>query len=354
MDLRKLPNLSALRAFEAAARLESFSRAAEELFVTHGAISHQIRALEQELCVTLFARNGKRISLTTAGRQYAASIRAALFDIAQATRTLQAGTRSERRLVLSTMPSFAGRWLTPRIGRFIDRHPELEVELRCSADLVDFDRDDVDVALRLGKGGWPGLHVEAVLQEVFFPACSPRYNGGKLPQTLEELRGSTLLRSVGEPWQPWFEAAGHGDWPEPAHGMLYQDSGMLSQAAIVGQGVALVRRSLAVGDIMAGRLVRLFDVDSPCEWTYYFVCPPAAFQTERVRVFYQWFMEEIAAFKATMNVHRCSTPLPAGSMAALRPDVPGVGDVLALPPLGIRGAPEITESPDDSASPPGG
>ncbi|MBN9115325.1 MAG: transcriptional regulator GcvA [Pandoraea sp.] len=303
MDIRRLPNLSALRAFEAAARLESFSRAAEELFVTHGAISHQIRALEHELGTTLFARNGKRISITPAGRQYAASIRTALGDIAQATRKLQAGTRSERRLVLTTMPSFASRWLTPRIGRFIDRHPELEVELRCSAQLIDFEREDVDVALRMGKGNWPGLHIEKVLDDVFFPACSPSYNQGHLPKTAEEFRRSTLLRSEGEPWAPWFAAAGF-DLPEPTQGMMYEDSGMLSQAAIVGQGLALVRRSLAVGDIMAGRLVRLSDVDTPCDWDYYFVCPPAVLETQRVQAFRTWFLEELKAFESVKDMQR--------------------------------------------------
>ncbi|VVD82208.1 Glycine cleavage system transcriptional activator [Pandoraea morbifera] len=334
MDLRRLPNLSALRAFEAAARLESFSRAAEELFVTHGAISHQIRALEQELGTTLFARNGKRISITPAGRQYATSIRAALDDIAQATRKLQAGTRSERRLVLTTMPSFASRWLTPRIGRFIDRHPELEVELRCSAHLIDFERDDVDVALRMGKGNWPGLHIEKVLDDVFFPACSPAYNGGRLPRTAEEFRRSTLLRSEGEPWAPWFAAAGFA-LPEPTQGMMYEDSGMLSQAAIVGQGVALVRRSLAVGDIMAGRLVRLSDVDTPCEWDYYFVCPPAVLETQRVQAFRTWFLEELAAFESVKDMQRRPTqPGPvalAADLAATTGVRPGIDADPALP-----------------------
>ncbi|MFJ2992178.1 transcriptional regulator GcvA [Pandoraea sp. NPDC087047] len=315
MDLRRLPNLSALRAFEAAARLESFSRAAEELFVTHGAISHQIRALEQELGTTLFARNGKRISITPAGRQYAVSIRAALTDIAQATRKLQAGTRSERRLVLTTMPSFASRWLTPRIGRFIDRHPELEVELRCSAQLTDFERDDVDIALRMGKGNWPGLHIEKVLDDVFFPACSPSYNDGNLPQTAEDFRNSTLLRSQDEPWSPWFASAGF-DLPEPTQGMMYEDSGMLSQAAIVGQGVALVRRSLAIGDIMAGRLVRLSDVDTPCEWDYYFVCPPAVLETQRVQAFRAWFLEEVAAFELVKHTLRRPTQPSRAALAA--------------------------------------
>ena len=342
MDLRRLPNLSALRAFEAAARLESFSRAAEELFVTHGAISHQIRALEQELGTTLFARNGKRISITPAGRQYATSIRSALGDIAQATRKLQAGTRSERRLVLTTMPSFAGRWLTPRIGRFIDRHPELEVELRCSAQLTDFEQDDVDIALRMGKGNWPGLHIEKVLDDVFFPACSPSYNHGHLPQTAEEFGRSTLLRSEREPWAPWFAAAGF-DLPEPTQGMMYEDSGMLSQAAIVGQGVALVRRSLAIGDIMAGRLVRLSDVDTPCEWDYYFVCPPAVLETQRVQAFRTWFLEELTAFESVKHMQRRPAQPSPAALAAGMADTAGE----MLPPT--QPARDASAPPDDGA-----
>ncbi|MBU6493201.1 transcriptional regulator GcvA [Pandoraea sp.] len=308
MDIRKLPNLGALRAFEAAARQESFSRAAEELFVTHGAISHQIRALEEELGTPLFARHGKRISLTPAGRTYAACVRDALLDIARATQALRAGARHERRLVLSTMPSFAARWLTPRIGRFIELHPQLEVELRCSISLIDFTRDDVDVVIRLGNGTWPGLHAEKVLDEVFFPACSPGFNGGKLPVQPGDLRHCSLLRSVDEPWQPWFEAAGIHDIPEPRSGILYEDSAMMLQAAIDGQGVALVRRSLATNDLAAGRLVRLFDIDSAYAWDYYFACPPALLKTQRVSAFRDWFMDEIALFRTEyMQLERAHT-----------------------------------------------
>src|SRR5690349_1724445 len=239
MDLRQLPALNALRAFEAAARHESFSRAADELFVTHGAVSHQIRALEAELGVSLFARDGKRVRLTETGRRYAAQVRSALMALADATCEIRAGDR-ERRLVVSMLTSFAARWVTPRIGSFIEAH----------------------------------LQSELLLEEIFFPACAPTFNGGKLPQTPTDLAKVPLLRSDDELWRPWFDAAGLTDWPEPKRGVLYQDSSNLLQAAIDGQGVALTRRSLAMHEVAAGRLVRLFDIDGPSPWQYFFICTP--------------------------------------------------------------------------------
>jgi LysR family glycine cleavage system transcriptional activator len=296
MDLRKLPNLGALKVFEAAARLESFSRAADELFVTHGAVSHQIRALESDLGVALFAREGKRVRLTEAGARYARKIRISLADIAHATQTVR-GSNRERRLIVSILPSFAARWLTPRIGRFIERHPEIDLELLSSNVPADFDRDDIDVGLRLGFGAYPGLHTEALLDEAFFPACAPTLNGGRLPTMPHELAGFTLLRSEDDLWRSWFEAAHLADWPEPHAGVLYQDSSMLLQAAIDGQGIALVRRSLAMHEVVAGRLTRLFDIDGPSPWSYWFVCAPNMSNCPRVVAFRAWLAEECAAFQ---------------------------------------------------------
>ncbi|UZN49804.1 transcriptional regulator GcvA [Cupriavidus cauae] len=298
-ELPRLPALTALRAFEAAARHESFSRAATELFVTHGAVSHQVRALEEELGQPLFARNGKRVSLTPAGRVYAERVRDALLQIAEATRALQSGTR-DKRLTISTMPSFAARWLTPRIGSFIERHPELDVELMSSNTLVDFTRDEVDVALRMGSGNYPGLYVERLLDDVFFPVCSPNFLGGKLPARPEDMQGLTLLRGEGDPWRPWFEAAGL-DWPEPRKGLMFEDSSLLLQAAAEGQGIALIRSSLAYNDLLSGRVVRLFDVSIPCPWLLYFVCTPAMLDTPKVQAFRTWLLPEIAAFRQVLS-----------------------------------------------------
>ncbi|MGR3909109.1 transcriptional regulator GcvA [Burkholderia sp. SR8] len=296
MDLRQLPALNAIRAFEAAARHENFSRAADELYVTHGAVSHQVRALEEELGVQLFARNGKRLCLTDAGMRYAQQIRAALMVIADATREVRASDRG-RRLVVSMLSSFAARFITPRIGTFIERHPEIDVELQSTNSLTDFARDDVDLAIRFGSGTYPGLHVEPLFEEVFFPACSPTLNGGKLPKTPADLVHYNLLRSDDELWRPWFDAAGLDTLTEPKRGILYQDSSNLLLAAIDGQGIALVRRSLAVHDLLDGRLVRLFDIDGQSPWHYFFVCPPPLVNTPRVQAFRTWILEEVAEFR---------------------------------------------------------
>ncbi|OTP65828.1 transcriptional regulator GcvA [Caballeronia sordidicola] len=297
MDLRQLPALNALRAFEAAARHESFSRAADELFVTHGAVSHQIRALEADLGVTLFVRDGKRVRLSDIGRQYAAEVRTTLATLSEATRRVRAGDR-DRRLVVSMLSSFSARWVTPRIGGFIEEHPEINLELLSTNELTDFTREDVDVAIRFASTGkYAGLHSEELLDEVFFPACSPNFRGGKLPRTPADMADAPLLRSHDELWRPWFDAAGLVDLPEPKRGVLYEDSSNLLQAAIQGQGIALVRRSLAMHEIVAGRLVRLFNIDGPSPWNYYFVCPPALLGTQRVQTFRAWLLDEIMQFK---------------------------------------------------------
>jgi LysR family glycine cleavage system transcriptional activator len=296
MDLRQLPGLNAIKAFEAASRHESFSRAADELFVTHGAVSHQIRALEAELGVTLFARDGKRVRLTEVGRRYAGQVRGALTALAEATREIRAGER-ERRLVVSMLSSFAARWVTPRIGSFIEANPQWDLELLSTNSLADFARDDIDAAIRFGFGKYPGLHAELLLEEIFFPACAPNFNGGNQPKVPADLAKVPLLRSDDELWRPWFDAAGLSDWPEPKRGVLYQDSSNLLQAAIDGQGVALTRRSLAMQEIAAGRLVRLFDVDGPSPWHYYFICPPQMMQAARVQAFRDWVFEEVGRFR---------------------------------------------------------
>lgn len=316
MDLRQLPALNALRAFEAAARHESFSRAADELFVTHGAVSHQVRALEAELGVPLFARDGKRVRLTDGGRQYAAEVRAALVTLAEATRQVRSGDR-DRRLVVSMLSSFSARFVTPRVGGFIEKHPEIDLELLSTNALTDFTRDDVDVAIRFGFGKYPGLHAEKLLDEVFFPACSPKFNGGKLPRAPADLANTPLLRSNDELWRPWFDAAGLTEMPEPKRGVLYEDSSNLLQAAIDGQGIALVRRSLAMHEIVAGRLVRLFAIDGPSPWTYFFVCPPALLKAKRVQDFRAWIFDETEQFKRIYECTPAACDAPVSQVRAL-------------------------------------
>jgi LysR family glycine cleavage system transcriptional activator len=299
---RRLPNLSALRAFEAAARHQSFARAAAELFVTHSAISHQIRGLESELGVSLFARVGRRVELTELGRTYAEQVNSAFIQLAQATQGLSKDVR-ERRLVLTTLPSFAARWLAPRIGRFIVAHPELDVELRSSTDLVELEQSEVDVAVRFGTGPYPGLHVETLMQESYFAVCSPGFNGGVLPATPAEVPALPLLRSEYERWRFWLDAAGLPDAPEPIRGATYQDSSLLLEAAIDGQGIAMVRASLAAEPLAAGKLVRLFaHIVAPSPWNYFLVCSKTKAQRPAVRAFRDWIVAETQAFMSSAGI----------------------------------------------------
>lgn len=291
-DLRRLPNLAALRAFEAAARHQNFSRAAEEVHVTHGAISHQVRALEQELGVALFARHGKRITITPDGEHFAVILRKALTDIAVAAEEMKARVRHPR-LTITALPSFAARWLSPRLGRFIEQHPDLEVMLQSSVQLVDFVRESVDVGIRFGRGQYPGLVTEQLMVDRYYPVVSPRFNGGKLPRTPRELVQGTLLRCEGEPWLPWFKAAGLEERREPSGGLVFEDSSMLVRAAAEGNGIALARHAMVLTELASGELVRLFDVAIPCEHAYYFVCPPEALQKPQVQVFREWLFSEV-------------------------------------------------------------
>jgi LysR family glycine cleavage system transcriptional activator len=291
---RRLPNFSALRAFEAAARHENFSRAAEELHLTHGAISHQVRALEEELGRQLFVRNGRQVKITSDALRFAQFLGKSFADIAIAADAMRAASVNQR-LTVSSVPSVAARWLAPRLGRFIELYPDIEVVLQSSAQLQDLARDGIDVGIRFGRGNYPGLVVERLMGDVYYPVVSPHYRGGQLPASPEDLRRHTLLRSV-EPWSPWLRAAGV-DLPEPAGGLLFDDLSLLIRSAVDGNGVALVRHLVAVQEIASGQLTRLFDITSPCPDDYFFVSPPGSVGKPQVRAFRDWLLAEIAAFQ---------------------------------------------------------
>ena len=286
MTRTRLPPLNALRAFEAAARLGSISRAADEIHVTHGAISHQVKALEEFLGVPLLARQGRGIAPTPAGKRLAERAGAALDQIAEVAAAI-ARIDDPGRLTISTLPSLATRWLMPRIGSFMEAHPELEVNLHTSQSLVDFARDGVDVAIRFGRGSWPGVRQERLMSEEYLAVCSPAINGGVLPKRPEDLRKYRLLRSDSELWVPWFRAAGL-EWPEPTKVSVIDDSSMLLVAAAAGQGIALARRSLAKADLAAGTLVQLFGISVAAESAHWLVWPPHAEDYPKVRAFRAW------------------------------------------------------------------
>ena len=291
---RRFPPLSALRPFEAAARLESFSRAAEELSLTHGAVSHQVRALEEYVGVPLFARHGKRVALTSAGRGFAERVRGALEEIAAAADQLR--TRRDDRLTVSVLPSFASRWLMPRLIRFMDAHPSIEVNVIASTALANFRNDEIDVAIRFGVGPWPALVCEMFLEDEYFPVASPKMNRGKLPRTPRELLAMRIIREDRDYWKPWFERAGVPiEEATAARGPLFNDSTYALQAAARGEGVALARRSIVAEDLERGTLVRLFDIPVASRERYWFVSAKETAQAPKVRAFRDWVRAELAA-----------------------------------------------------------
>lgn len=294
-DLRRLPNLMALRAFESAARHQNFSRAADEIHVTHGAVSHQIRALEQDLGVALFTRHGKRLTITPLGERYAQTVRRALHDVADATQSLRE-EKQPKRLTVSAIPSFAARWLAPRLGKFIEQNPDTELVLQTSGQLQDLVRDGIDVGIRFGRGQYSGLVVERLMGDSYFPVTNPGYNQGRLPTNPEQLNPAQLLRSD-EPWLPWFQAAGL-KLAEPSGGVRFQDLSMLIRSAMSGDGIALVRHVVATQELASGELVRLFDVAVKSPWDYYIACPPDALNKPQVLAFRDWLLDEVAIFKA--------------------------------------------------------
>lgn len=297
MTLR-LPPMNSLRAFEAAARHLSFTFAAQELHVTQAAISHQIKALEQSLGVRLFRRLNRAIRLTEEGQEFVGEVRKALDHLAAAVERI-ATPAAGGPLTVSVLPSFASKWLVPRLGRFRKKHPDIEVRIDPSIQLTDFKRDDVDLVVRYGKGRYEGLHSVRLMTEDVFPVCSPDLLQG--PNALrrpEDLRNHTLLRDEAYvDWAMWLLAAGVEEI-EADHGPYFTDSALVIQAAAEGQGVALARGALAAGDIAAGRLIKPFDIAIPADFAYYVVCPVATKNHPKIAAFREWLLEEAGVGEA--------------------------------------------------------
>jgi len=288
---RRLPSLNAVKAFEAAARSSSFTRAAEELFVTPGAVSQQVKALETELGLRLFNRERQRLVITEAGREYLVVVRDALDQIAVGTERL---TRRQHSGVLTVSVSrdFAAKWLVNRLGRFAEAHPEIDLRVAASEHHVDFAFEDVDLAVRHGDGRWPELEVERLCDERLFAVCSPKLiRGRNRVISVSDLLKFPLLRlDDWTNWGRWFEAA--GVTAEARSGPVLNRASMLIDAAIDGQGVALARTALAAWDLIHGRLVRPVDVSVAMPNTYWVVCPKATASTTKTANFKQWLLAE--------------------------------------------------------------
>jgi LysR family transcriptional regulator, glycine cleavage system transcriptional activator len=289
----RLPPLNALKVFEAAARHESFTRAADELAVTQGAVSQQVKALEQQLGVRLFNRVHQRLQITDAGRQYYAVVRDALDRIALGTARLMQRQRSGV-LTVSTSPDFAAKWLIHRLGRFAEDHSDIDLRVSATMHHVDFTTEDVDVAVRHGDGDWPGLDaVRLCDSEQLFPVCSPRFMAERLGKGAwaDVLKLPLLHLDSNKDWLRWFDAAGVSE-AQPKHGLVLNRASMLIDAAADGQGIALARTTLAAWDLINGRLVKPFAVSLPLSKTYWIVCPKAAPTQGKITTFSDWLVQE--------------------------------------------------------------
>jgi len=290
---RRLP-LGSLRVFVAAAEHLSFTQAARTLGVTTGAVSMQIRVLEEYLRTPLFRRRGRLIELTADGEGLLPRVRHGLDELERAIDE----TRLDRRsgpLTITMLSSFLQQWLLPRLSDFHKRFAAIDLRVHASADLIDFLHSDVQCAIRFGLGDWPQLHTEKLLDDWLVPICTPQLLEKHGPiATRDDLRRHRLLNSVGEPWRCWVEDTAVAEEWAPS-GASFDDSIAVLRLAEAGQGLALVRWSLAAREVAAGRVViasRKFIRTNRC---YFFVCPAAYLAMEKVAAIRDWLVQQAQA-----------------------------------------------------------
>jgi len=286
----------------------SFTQAASELGLTQGAISHQVRELESRLGARLFERGARGIALTEAGRRYLPFVRQALDDLRAGEAALGERDRT-RTLTVTLSPNFATKWLVPRLGRFLEAHPDLDLRISASLHHVDFAREDIDLAIRHGDGGWPGLRVDRLAAEDLFPVCSPALLAdGPAPERPEDLARFTLLHDRDrEGWRRWFAALGsdHAD----GHGPVFSQTSLAIDAAVAGQGVALARSALAALDLAAGRLVRPIAAALPAGYAYWIVCPKQHADRPAIRRFRSWLLEQADGDRLALSSPNSAGPI---------------------------------------------
>ena len=290
----RLPSLNGVRSFAAAGRHLNLTAAAAALGVTQGAVSRAVQALEVELGTPLFRRVGRGIELTPAGAAYHARITDALAQIAAATRTLRRPER-EGILSLSVLPTFALRWLVPRLPRFHERHPDIQVDLSASEEVIDFGADPVDLALRNGTGGWPGAEATLLMEETVGVFCAPDLLRRRPIVAPADLRDHRLLVHTTRPaaWAEYFASLGLGP-PEISGGPGFEHFFMLAEAAAAGMGLTLLPLFLARADMAAGRLVQPIGHTMRPASAYYLLHAPGQGGLRKIRLFRQWLQAEVA------------------------------------------------------------
>jgi LysR family glycine cleavage system transcriptional activator len=297
--------LNALRAFEAAARHLNFSRAADELSVTPGAVSQQIQNLEDYVGAALFRRTPKGLLLTDAAQTALPALREAFDRLAEASSLLTAAVDG-RRLTLTAPPSFAAKWLVPRLKRFEEAYPQIDVWLSADMEIVDFASGEIDAALRYGSGRYPGLEVIRLLSETVIPVASPALLAENPLETPADLARHVLLHD-GSPdadescpdWAMWL-AARNIRGIDGARGPRFNQSSLVIEAALGGRGVALAKRTLAQDDLDAGRLVAPLQIATAVDFAYYVVHPKAKGRLAQVKAFVAWITAEAAAHESAL------------------------------------------------------
>ena len=290
----RLPPLNALRAFEASARQLSFTRAAEELFVTQAAISHQIKALEDNLGIKLFMRKNRSLLLTEEGQSYYLDIKDVFNALHDATeRLLARGAKGA--ITVSLQPSFAIQWLVPRLNTFNLLHPDIDVRIKAVDQPENSLTEDVDLAIYYGRGRWKGIHAEQLHTEYLIPVCSPLLLSGTKPLSLiDDLANHTLLHDASRrDWKRWFKYVDFKGG-NVNHGPIFSHSAMVLQAAIHGQGVALAHSVLAKPDIDSGRLVCPFKEVLISKNSYYIVCREQQLELGKIAAFREWVLQTVA------------------------------------------------------------
>jgi LysR family glycine cleavage system transcriptional activator len=306
--MRRLPPLNALRAFEIAARHMSFQKAAEELNVTPSALSYQIRQLEGFLGVKLFERLNRAVRLTDAGERIVPGVHDAFERLAGAMDRLK-GSSPPNVLIVSTGPACAAKWLSPRLHRFLERHPDIDIRISPSLRLTDFDGDEVDVAIRFGAGKYRGLHTEALADEHVLPLVSPKllegFGGRFRPVDLARLTllhdDSANFLSNAANWADWLRLARMDDI-DPSRGPHFSHADQALEAALDGAGIVLGRLSLAVRDIANGRLVAPFDLTLRAQAAFFFCCPPSRLAEAKIKAFRTFLFDEIREERAFLDV----------------------------------------------------
>ncbi|MDN3651556.1 transcriptional regulator GcvA [Thalassotalea ponticola] len=290
----RLPPLNALKAFEAAGRHLSFTKAANELYVTQAAISHQIKALENFLGIKLFKRKNRMLLLTEEGQSYYLDIKDVLNALHDATQKLLA-QGEKGAITVSVQPSLAILWLVPKLSEFHRRYPGIDVRIKADDEKTGNLVEGVDIAFYYGKGPWPSVHAQKIFTEYLLPVCSPALlSTGHGLIEIDDLEQQTLLHdSSRNDWRRWFKSCGKTA-KKVEQGPIFSHSALVLQAAIHGQGVALVNNTLAKPELDAGRLVMPFEHVLVNSESYHIVCRKEHIQTPRIAQFIDWVLDTAA------------------------------------------------------------